>query len=124
MQPKPLNNRGSILVESIVVLPLSVLLLSFFLELARRPIYELSAQWASFSAARLAPVGGSALATTKTRQWLRSVLRGMPMRQKRVLIEGEGHSWKSQVFLRFPSMQRDTRKHFQLSRRCRFSFPY
>lgn len=125
MRPRLRNNsRGSVVLESILVLPISVLLLSFFLELARRPIYELAAQWASFSLARRAPVEGS-VAGLKTREWLRATLSGLPVRQKKVGVQTlADSSWESQVFIRFPSLQKDVRKHFQLSRRCRFSFPY
>ncbi len=107
------------------MLPVAVLLLSFFLELARRPIYELAAQWASFSLARRAPVQGGERAVIETREWLRSVLERWPVRQSKVVVDPVApSSWESQVFIRFPSLQKSARKHFQLSRRCRFSFPY
>jgi hypothetical protein len=126
MQPRVRNNsRGSLVLESILVLPLSALLLAFFLEVARRPVYEIAAQWASFCLARQALVKGSTQASAEARDWLRSTLRGLPVRQKKAVVERMADlSWESQVFIRFPSLQRDVRKHFQLSRRCRFSFPY
>jgi hypothetical protein len=126
MQPRARNNnKGSVVLESILVLPLSALLLAFFLEVARRPLYEMAAQWASFSLARQALLKGNARASAETRVWLRSALRGLPVRQKKAVVERmTDSSWESQVFIRFPALQRDVRKHFQLSRRCRFSFPY
>lgn len=112
-------------IESLLCLPVAVLMLSFFFELARRPLYEVAAQWASFSLARQAPVKGTTQASLQARTWLRSTLMGLPVRQKKVAVERiKDSSWESQVFIRYPSLHRDVRKHFQLSRRCRFSFPY
>lgn len=125
MRPRLRNNSGSVVLESLLCIPVAVCTLSFFLELARRPLYEVAAQWGSFSLARQAPVKGTTRAALETRNWLRSALRGLPVRQKKAGAERRADlSWESQVFIRFPSLQRDTRKHFQLSRRCRFSFPY
>jgi hypothetical protein len=57
-------------IESLLCLPVAVLIYVF--ELARRPLYEVAAQWASFSLARQAPVKGTTQASLQARTWLRS----------------------------------------------------
>lgn len=119
--------KGSVLTEALLTLFLWMVVCAFFLEVCRRPLYEIRAEWTSFLVARAALVLGVRKAQVRIRRKLKADLAHLET--EIISVDAEMHPGKieGRAFIRFPSFlhfpwRRHRKQGFQMVRKCTFSF--
>lgn len=125
-----IRNRGSVIVEALISVGVLVLLAAFFLETARRTLYEVRAHWAGFRLAREAVIVGPRVAESRVRKAYLGTRFGLTSQQgfeARVIHGLRSKKVEGRAFLRFDSLHpfdvwNGRKRAFQLVRKCTFSF--
>ncbi len=119
------GNRGSILVEALIVLPVCVLALSAGAELSRRAVYEAALHHAAFLFVRGAVFESESMGRkSATRFWKRAVWAQRTPLMDPILYPTH---LCAKLYWRFPALQvfrfgAHTKHSFEATRQCRFFF--